>query len=162
PDIFTVRTLAGYTGKYLPGEAIVQILGVLVGLAPLLHLPLYALTLLAFHRALLLRSGARIADLGALALALSPMVMLTTATGLSQATSLCMVVLAGLGFEWTRSERALAGAALLGFAVAFGFATRPQTMLPVGAVLVPWAGIALLRRRSFGALALLAGVLAAG
>src|SRR6185503_18273920 len=96
PDVFTVKTLVGYTGKYLPGEGIVQILGVVVGMAPLLHLPLLALTLYSFHRALLLRSGARIADFGTLALALSPMVMLTTATGLSQSTSLCMIALAGL------------------------------------------------------------------
>jgi hypothetical protein len=162
PDFFTVRTLAGYTGKYLPGEALVQVPGVLVGLAPLLHLPLFALTLVAWYRALFLRSGARIAELGTLALALSPMVMLTSATGLSQPTSLCMVALGGLGFEWVRSHRPVSGAALLGAAVAFGFATRPQTMLPVGAVFVPWAAVELARRRRFGALALLAAVLAAG
>ncbi|HEX6764880.1 MAG TPA: hypothetical protein VF103_05365, partial [Polyangiaceae bacterium] len=162
PDVFTIGTLAGYTGKYLPGEAIVQIPGVLAGMAPFLHLPLLALTLFAWHRALLLRSGARIAELGTIALAISPMVMLTTATGLSQSTSLCMIVLGGLGLEWARSSRPLAGAALLAFAVAFGFATRPQSLLPAGAALVPTAAFALFRARRYLALAVLTGALALG
>jgi hypothetical protein len=69
-------------------------------------------------------------------------------------------VLAGLGFEWIRSGRLLAGALLGGAAISFGLLTRVQAMLPVGAVLGLASAYLLLRGRHFGALfALLATLL---
>jgi hypothetical protein len=162
PDVFSVQTLLGYTGKYLPGEGIVQMLGVLAGIPQLTHLPLLALTLYAWHRQLTLGHSRRFADFATVALAISPMVMLTAATGLSETTSLCAVVLAGLGLEWARGTRPIAGAVLTGAAVGFGMLTRPQTLFPVGLVLVPWLAVVLWRRRGFAALGVLALVLSAG
>jgi hypothetical protein len=162
PDYFSVPTRTGYTGKYLPGEPLFQVPGLLVGIPALAHLPLLALTLWAFHGALRLRAGANVAAWATLALACSPMVLLTSATGLTQPLSLCCVTLAGLGFEWARSGRALAGSALAGFAISLGLLTRVQAMLPIGAVFVPALAYTLVRARHFRALAAFAGVLAAG
>jgi hypothetical protein len=110
----------------------------------------------------LLRAGKSIAAWATLALACSPMVLFTSATGLTQPLSLCCCVLAGLGYEWARGERALAGALLAGGAVALGSLTRLQAMLPVGAVFVPAVALALLRGRRFGALAAFSGTLLFG
>ena len=162
PDFFTIATRAGYTGKYLPGEGLVQVLGVFAGIPALMHLPLLGLTLLAWHRQVTLRHGPRLADFATVALALSPMVMLTAATGLSETTSLCMVALAGLGLEWARGTRPIAGGVLAAAALSFGFATRPQSLLPVGALLGPAVAWTLLRGRRFGALVAFALVLALG
>ena len=149
PDVFSIDTRLGYTGKYLPGEALVQAAGLLFGMAPLFHLPIVALTLFAFHRAIALRAGERVADFSTIALALSPMLMLTSATGLTQATSLCAIALVGLGFEWSRGTRPVAGGLLAGFAIAFGVATRPQAMIPAGMVFGPVVLVALAHRRSW-------------
>jgi hypothetical protein len=162
PDVFSIGTRLGYTGKYLPGEALLQIPGLWLGIPALLHLPVLALTLFAWHRALLLRAGPSVADFGTIALALSPMLQFTTATGHTQATSLCAIVLAGLGYEWIRVERVLPGACLAGAAIGFGLLTRLQAMLPIGAVFGLAIAYALLRRRHFGALAAFAGLIAAG
>jgi hypothetical protein len=161
-DVFTIHTRLGYTGKYLPGEGIVQIPGVLLGLPALLHVPLLLITLLVWHRAVALRAGPRFADFATTALALSPTVMLTSATGLSEATSLCCIAVAGLGLEWARGPRPLAGAIMAALAVGFGLATRPQSLVPAGAVLVPCIAWALWRRRAWTALAALGLVLALG
>ncbi|HEV8550459.1 MAG TPA: hypothetical protein VGQ57_15550, partial [Polyangiaceae bacterium] len=153
PDVFSVRTHAGYTGKYLPGEPLVQVLGVALGMPPLLHLPLLALLFWAWFRAVELRAGPRIAAFATIVLALSPMVSLTAATGLSETTSLAMAVFLGLGLEWARGPRPFAGAVLAALALGFGLATRVQSLLPIGAVLGPALAWALLRRRAWGALA---------
>jgi hypothetical protein len=162
PDVFNVTTRVGYTGKYLPGEGLVQVLGKLVGVPALPHLGLLALTLFAWHRQLSLAHPRRFADLATIALGISPMVMLTAATGLSETTSLCAVALAGLGLEWARGARPCAGAVLTGLAVGFGMLARPQTLFPVGVVLVPWLAVVLWRRRAWDALGIFLAVLLAG
>jgi hypothetical protein len=149
PDVFTVPTRLGYTGKYLPGEPILQIPGLFVGVPALMHLPLLALTLGAWQRALRLRLGERTADYATVALALSPSVILTSATGLSEPTSLCCVALTALGYEWARARNAVHGAVLAAVGIGFGMTTRPQTLVPVSAVLVPALLYALVRRRSW-------------
>ncbi len=153
PDVFTIATRLGYTGKYLPGEPIVQMLGLAFGIPALLHLPLLALTLFAWRKALALRFGTETADHATIALALSPTVLFTSATGLSEATSLCCVAVAALGYEWARARAPVAGALLAALGIGFGMATRPQTLLPVGAVLGPALLLVLARRRERLALA---------
>jgi hypothetical protein len=162
PDVFSIETRLGYTGKYLPGEALVQVPGLWLGLPALLHVPIVALTLFAFHRATALRTGERIADFSTLALSLSPMLILTSATGLTQATSLCCLALAGLGFEWCRGGKPSAGGLLAGFAISFGVATRPQAMIPAGLVFGPLVLYSLARRRSWLGLGAYALTLGAG
>jgi hypothetical protein len=162
PDVFSIATRAGYTGKYLPGEALVQVLGVRWGMPPLLHIVLYAITLGAWFELVKLRAGERLAYFATIALALSPMVVFTAATGLTETTSLCAIALAGLGLEWARGRRPWAGAALGASAIAFGFATRPQSLVPAGAVLVPLIAWELFSRRAFGALAAFGVLLAIG
>jgi len=159
PDFLTVGTLRGYTGKYLPGEGLVQIPGLVLGVPAFAHLALLALTLFAWHRAVALRADERFADIATAALAVSPMVMLTAATGLSETTSLCAVAVAGLGLEWSRHARPYAGALLVAAGVGFGLATRLQSLVPIGAVLVPATAWELFRRRRLGALVVLGGTL---
>ena len=161
-DMFSIATRLGYTGKYLPGEPLVQVVGVALGVPALLHLPLFALTLGAWFEAARLRAGERFAATATAALALSPMVMLTAAAGLSETTSLCMAALAGLGLEWARGRKPLAGAVLAAAAVTFGLATRPQSLIPIGAVLLPCVAWALAARRAWGAFAAFALVLLVG
>ncbi|HTQ02673.1 MAG TPA: hypothetical protein VMI54_02410 [Polyangiaceae bacterium] len=148
-DMFTIRTRIGYTGKYLPGEGLVQLVGVLTGVPALLHLPLLGVTLAAWHRAVALRAGARFAAFATTALALAPTVAFTSATGLSEPTSLCAVALAGLGLEWARSERPFAGSVVAALAIGFGLATRPQSLFPAAAVLAPCLAFELWRRRAW-------------
>src|SRR5204863_392418 len=88
-----------------------------------------------------------------LALAVSPMVSLTAATGLSETTSLAAAGLLGLGLEWARGPRPIAGAVLGALALGFGLATRMQSLLPIGAVLGPALAWALWQRRAWAALA---------
>jgi hypothetical protein len=160
PDVFTVATRVGYTGKYLPGEPLVQVLGLRVGIPALLHLPLLALTLLAWRQALRLRLGQPTADHATIALALSPTLMLTSATGMSETTSFACVALSALGYEWARARQAALGALLAALGFGFGMLTRPQTMLPVGAVLGPAVLYVLVKRRGWFAVAVLAFTLA--
>src|SRR5207244_6272761 len=96
-DYFTVPSRLGYTIKYLPGEPLLQIPGVLLGVPALLHLPIVLVTLWAWHEALRRSSGIGIARFGSICLACSPMLMFTSATGLSHAGCLMWVVLLGLG-----------------------------------------------------------------
>jgi hypothetical protein len=158
-EAFTVQTLSGYTGKYLLGEALVQTLGVAVGLPALLHLPVVGATLWAFHRALALSSGPRFALLGTAALACSPMLIFTSATGLSHASALMWVVLLGLAVELARAGRTLPAALLAGVSFGLGLWTRPQSLVPTGAVLGLALCFSLWRRRAFAAIGL-AGLLA--
>jgi hypothetical protein len=162
PDVFSVPTRLGYTGKYLPGEALLQIPGLLLGIPALLHLPLLALTLYAWHRALLLRAGPGVAAGSTVALALSPMVMFTSATGHTQPTSLCAIALAGLGYESARARRFLFGACLAGAAIGFGMLTRPQALVPVGGVLSAALGWFLIREKRWGSLAAFGAILGTG
>lgn len=154
-EVFSVSTQLGYTGKYLLGEPLVQIPGVLAGVPALLHPLVLGLTLWAFFVAIRMRVDERVAAWSTCALAISPMVVLTTATGLSHATTLCCVVLAGLGLEWVRAGRASRGALLLGLALGYCVMTRPQVGIPVAAVWGPWAVVVLGRQRKLPALAIL-------
>jgi hypothetical protein len=150
---FTIESRAGLTGKYLFGEPLVQVLGSLLGLPGLLHLPLAALTLFAWFRIARAAAGDAAGAWATAALALSPMFVFTNGTGLSNSTALCAMVLAGLGLLWCREGRPLAGAVLAGGALGFACTVRPQVAVPIGGVL----GVVLLRHlvraRRFGALA---------
>ncbi len=158
---FTVKGAAGFTGKYLPGEPLVQLPGVLVGHPGLMHLPLALLTLLCVHRMVALLADRSAAAWATILLALSPTFLLTTPSGQSPPTELFCLALAGFGYAHLRKERpGVAGAICLGVGIGFGMMVRPQAAMPVGTVLVAAAGLRLLRARRFGVLALLLGVLA--
>lgn len=159
-ELFTIWTRRGATGKYLFGEPLVQAAGYRVGLPALLHLPLFALTLWAWFLAVRRRSGESTAAFSVLLLALSPMLLFTSATGLSHATSLACVALAGLGLALAEDGLALPGALLAGSALGFLVTVRPQVAIPIGAVLGGALLLLLVRRRKVlaaGVLALSAG-----
>ena len=156
-DVFTIRTRLGYTGKYLPGESLVQSIGTMVDLPALLHLPIYALTLIAWYRAVRSATDATLAAWATVFLALSPMLITTSATGESQITALACVVLAGLGYEWARAGRPRLGALLVGAALGFGLMVRPQSAAPAGLVIGVASCWVLVRRRQWASIAILAG-----
>lgn len=160
-EFFTVNTERGLTGKYLFGEPLVQVPGTALGWPALAHLPLAALTLLAWYAAVRARAGEVVAGWATILLALSPMFVLTTATGLSQPTSLAAIAVAGLGLSRLHDGRR-DGAALVGGGLAFALAVRPQTAVPIGAVLGTAALITALRRRDPVAVLLLVGLAGAG
>ena len=159
---FTIWTGRGATGKYQPGEPLGQVPGILLGVPALLHLPLAALTLAAWAAAVRRRAGPETAGWATVLVALSPMFVLTTPTGLSHATALACAALAALGYEWLRAERPRAGAAALGGALAYLLAVRPQSAVALGLVLGPLALARLLRARRLAAAALLVACCALG
>jgi len=161
-DVSTVPTRLGYSIKYLPGEPLLQIPGVWLGIPALMHLPVVLLTLWAWHEVLRRSSGLELARFGTICLACSPMLIFTSATGLSHASCLMWVVLMGLGLEWGKSDRPLRGAALAGISFGLGLCTRPQSMAPIGAVLGLALLIVLVRRRAYAACAVLAATAGAG
>jgi len=152
PTLFEIATPIGITGKYLPGEALVQVPGVRLGIPALLHVPLCALTLFAFYRAaLLLTEDARIASWSTTFLALSPMFVLCAATGHSQATAFTCTTVAVLGYALAAKRSLARGGILAGLAVAFGMLVRPQAVPVVGVVLVVSFTHLLIKRRAIGA-----------
>ncbi len=158
---FTISTRVGYTGKYPFGEPLLQIPGLLVGLPGVLHLPLAALTLLLVFYALRPAAGSTVASWTVVLLALSPTFLYTTPTGQSMASSLFLVALAGFGHACIAyRRRPWLGALLLGTAVGFGMTVRPQSMMPMGTVLVAAALIHLWRGRRLAAAGALLLVLA--
>lgn len=159
-EAFTIHTRRGVSSKYLPGEAAVQVPGVLVGVAPVAHVPLLLLTLVAWRTLVRREAGAPLADASTLLLALSPLLLLTSATGLSHATTLALVVLAGLGASLAR-DRPLSGALTSAVALAMCAWVRPQVAAAALSTLGVWTLVRLVRRRAFVALAALAAVLAA-
>jgi hypothetical protein len=162
-DVFSVETLDGYTGKYLPGEPLLQILGIkLLGVPALSHLPLTALLLYLWYKTLDFDFPSRTAAIATALLALSPSLILTGATGLTHLTSLFCVVLGGYGVTLGRRGHGLVGALVLGASVAYGFAVRPQVALPVHGVLVAASTWELFKARRFAALAMLFAFLGAG
>ncbi len=162
-DMFSVATVDGYTGKYLPGEPLLQIIGLkLFGVPAFAHLPLTALMLLLWYRTLRFDFALRTAAIATALLALSPTVILTGATGLTQLTSLFFVVCGGFGYALCRHGRALAGAALVGVSFGCCFLVRAQVALPANGVLVCAAAIALSRARRVLPLLLLGATLGAG
>jgi hypothetical protein len=161
-DYFTIPTRLGYSIKYLPGEPLLQIPGVWLGVPALSHLPVVGVTLWAWHETLRRSSGLELARWATICLACSPMLMFTSATGLSHAGCLMWIVLMGLGLEWGRGDRPLLGAALCGISFSFGLLARPQSMLPAGAVLGLALLFQLLRRRAYLGCAVLALTAGAG
>jgi hypothetical protein len=161
-EAFTIWTPRGFTGKYLFGEPLVQTAGARVGYPALLHLPLHLLVLIAWYAQVRRAAGERLAAWSTALLALSPLLVINTASALSHTTTLAGVVVAGLGWSLLsdttsgRGER-LGGAALVGAGIGWAATVRPQVALPVGAVLGAAAALSLLRQRRFGALALMAG-----
>lgn len=156
-DVFTIRTHVGWTGKYLLGEPLVQTLGTLVDVPALMHLPIYGLTLVAWHRAVRSAAGATLAAWSTVFFALSPMLVTTSATGQSQITALACIVVAGLGYEWARTGRPRVGALLVGAALGFGVTVRPQSVAPAGLVIGLATLWVLVRRRHWASIAILAG-----
>ncbi len=157
---FTIQGVAGFTGKYLPGEPLVQIPGMLLGYPGLLHLLLAMLTLFCIYRMVALLADGEAAAWATILLAISPTFLLTTPTGQSPPTELFCLSLAGLGFAKIRQQSgAAAGAWLLATGIGFGMLVRPQAAMPVGTVLVAVAGLRLLRGRRWIPLALLLGLL---
>ncbi len=145
-DIFSIRAEVGVTGKYYPGEPLVQLPGALIGYPALGHLPLAALTLLLLYHTARMRAGRVVASWAVILLACSPMFLFSTPTGQSVPTSLFCVVAAAFGYTLLRAGRSWTGALILGAAVGFGMMVRPQAVAPAGAVLVAGALLRLLPR----------------
>jgi len=152
-DFFEVVTKVGVTGKYLFGEPLVQMVGVLVGVPALLHLVLNAITLGALYRSVqVFWSDRALSACSCALLALSPTFMLCAATGLSQATSLTCVALSIWGYALAARRAQPWGGVFAGLAVAFGFTVRVQTMAPVALVLGCAFLVLAYRTRRLGAL----------
>jgi hypothetical protein len=156
-EAFTIWTERGATGKYLFGEPLVQAAGALLGAPTLFHLPLAAVTLLAWAAAVRRRAGDRVAAWATVLVAWSPMFLFTTPSGLSHATALAALALVALGYEQLHDERPRGGALLLGASLGFLLTVRPQVAVAAGAVLGGVAAWRLLRGRQVAALALLLG-----
>ena len=155
---FVIRSLAGYTGKYLFGEPVVQIPGVLLGVPALAHIPLTALALFCFYRLVRLSADRELAAIAVSLLALSPMLIFTAATGQTQITSLTCICLAGLGCAMIRTGTAVRGALLCALGLGFGVTVRVQAVVPVGLVIGLFALVSLIRQRRWaGLLALIGG-----
>ncbi len=154
-----IASRLGCTGKYLPGEPLVQIPGLMLGMAPLMHLVVALLTLWCTYRALSLLENEEVAGWACLFLGLSPMFLFTAATGMSQTTSLGCLALAAYGYAHAREGSPARAALLVGVGVGFGVLVRPQSMVPMGAVVVLATMWALRRKHRWGALAALTGVL---
>jgi len=144
----------GVTAKYLPGEALVQLPGVLVGLPALLHVPLLALALLCLWRAARLHAGERVATTILGLLALSPMLILVTGTGLSHTAAFAAIAVAAYGEALTLKDRPWVGGLLVGLGVAVCAWMRPQVAAPVGGIFVMYAALHLVRRRPLALVAL--------
>lgn len=155
---FTVYSRLGATGKYLFGEPLVQILGVWLGLPGLLHLALFAALLALWHRTLRPQVGDGVAGWATLFLAISPMLLFTTGTGMSHTTSLFALVLAGYGLARIEGSRFASGALWVACGLGLGLAVRPQVAVPAGAAILVLALLRFLRARAAGGLAVLAAV----
>lgn len=156
PEPFTIYTRHGATGKYLFGEPLVQALGVPLGLPPLPHLALLALVLVLWPRVVRRDAGVAVGRWAVVLVALSPMVIFTTASGLSHPTTLACVVVAGWGWQRCRDRGDWVGGATVGAALGFCCAVRPQVALPAGLVIGGAALVALARRRRWAGIAALA------
>ena len=161
PDGYTVEAFdivapagGGVTAKYLPGEALVQAPGVLVGLPALLHLPLLALALWAVWRAARLHAGDRVATVILAMVALSPMLVLVTGTGLSHTAAFAAIAVAAWGEALIVRERPWLGGLLIGLGVAAAAWIRPQVAAPVGGIFVLFGVWRLFRCQPLALLAL--------
>lgn len=129
---FTVHVERGITGKYLFGQPLVLAPGEWVGFAPLLHLLLAALTVFAVHRACIRTVSPRAAWLAAALVALSPSLLFTSATMLSQTPALAALAVA----IWMLSRGGWRGGLIAGAVLGLGVAIRPQVVVPAGVALV--------------------------
>jgi hypothetical protein len=126
-----------WTTKYLPGEAILQTLGIPLGLPALAHVLLVPVALFAFHAWVREKHGALVASAAVMSLAVSPMWVLTSATGLSNCGALSSAIVAGGSLQAARrGKRPFAAALGAAIALGFCFASRPQVAVPVGIVLL--------------------------
>jgi hypothetical protein len=146
----------GVIGARLFGEPLVQIPGALLGVPALLHLPLAALALAAWHRAVRGAAGPAVATWATVLLALSPLFVLTNATGLPDTSALASLAIAGLGLQLCREGRVRVGAALVGTAFGFGLAAQADAVAPFGGVLAVATLAVLVHRRRLDAAGLLA------
>ena len=146
-EVFTMWTRLGATGKYLPGEPLIQIPGTLIGLPALLHLLLAPLALWGWHRVVRHEAGDDVALWATVLVAASPMFMLTNALALSHTTTLTCLIFAGLGHLLAQGDHPLRGAVLTGTALGFGLMVRPQVVAPFGLVIGLATLYRLLRRR---------------
>jgi uncharacterized integral membrane protein len=151
-DHFTVWTARGAAGKYLFGEPLVQMLGVLVGLPALLHVPMAAATLWLWYRIVAHDASERVACWATILLAVSPMFLLTTPLGLSQPSALFGLVVAGRGLQLARGDRPVRGAAIVGSALGFVLSVRPQTGVAMGGVLGVMTLLTLAKQRRWPAI----------
>lgn len=154
-EVFTIWTQNGATGKYLPGEPLVQTFGTLLNLPAFAHLLLAALALMVWYRVVQRDAGSEVALWATILIAVSPMFILTNALALSHTTTLTCLILAGLGYQWARDDRPLRGAILSGSALGFGLMVRPQVIVPFGMVLGLATLYGLVRRRRWTATVLL-------
>ena len=97
----------------------------------MMHVPIAALTLWAFYAAVRRLASVEIAAFSAILLASSPMFILTSATGQSEAASLLCVVGAGLGYALVVTEQRGLGAFLVGMCIGFGMTVRVQVAAPI-------------------------------
>jgi hypothetical protein len=156
-DKFNVMGWHGHwTAKYLPGEALLQMLSVPLGVPALAHVLCVPVALLALGDWVRRQYGKLAASAAVISLAVSPMWVLTSATGLSNCGAFTSAVVAGWLFQRARDAKrgllpAFGGAMALGYC----FASRPQVAVPVGLVLVGWVLVGLLRKRDRWAIAAL-------
>jgi hypothetical protein len=157
---FLISAKPGITGKYLFGEPLIQILGVAFGYPALLHVLLTAFTFLFFYLMVSIRGDKQLACWAVILLACSPMLLLVSGNGQSQCSSLFCIVTAGLGYALIKTNRVWTGVLLLGAGIGMGISVRPQTVAPVGAVIVVAAVWNLLKGKRFIPTGVLTGVLA--
>ncbi len=158
-ELFTIISKAGVTGKYTPGEPLVQAAGTLVGYPALMHIPIAALTLFLLYRLFSISGRRSHGKWAVILLACSPMFVFTSAHGVSQATSLMCVVAAGVGLELTAFKSPWSGVLLASVGIGFGMLVRPQSMLPFGGVFSIFLIILCLRSGYFRQLSAFVGVL---
>lgn len=147
---FTIESKVGMTGKYLPGEPLLQIPGILVGYPAAVHVLLFFLTLVLLFMTVDRLADRRLACWSVILLAISPMSLFTSATGQSQITSLFSICLAGYGYALVAGPRALRGSILAAAAVGAGLWVRPQSAAPMGGAIMVMIVVSLLRRRRYG------------
>ncbi|MFK7931247.1 MAG: hypothetical protein AB8H79_23895 [Myxococcota bacterium] len=128
-------TGGGLASKYLFGEALVQMPGVLVGLPGLLHVPMLLLACWAIWRAATLHGGPGIGALTLSMIGLSPMLLWSSGTGLSHTPAFAAMALAALGEAWALRGRPWMGALMVGLGVGLCGVVRPQVAVPVRGVL---------------------------
>lgn len=128
---FTIFTPRGITGKYLFGEPLLLALGQLVGFPLLAHLGLAALGAWVWHLYHTRHGGGdAYGRLALLLWVLSPAILFTTATPVSQVPSLVLSVVA----VWAATRGGLRWGALAGCCVGFVTVCRPQCAVPLGIV----------------------------